>query len=369
MLKKIICLSIILIMSVALINAAPVYAEKSVDDLQDEYNQAQSENKQAKEAYQKAKKTEQSLEAKIQNLESSIKATESELSGLKKEIDENNERVEEIKKDIEKLEGEIDSQNSDLNGRLRLMYMSGDMSILEVLLGSESILDFLDNLDMVKRIHKYDVQVLEELNQKLTEVEQKKAELDKIKEALAAHKKAQEDKKAALAADKKDLAVAKQEAHANTVAAWEDVEDTEAESNRIENELRNRKSDTVYGGGAMAWPVNGRVTSEFGPRWGRLHKGIDIAAPTGTPVHASADGQVISSGWNSGGYGYMVMIDHGSGIVTLYAHNSGLAVSAGQQVTRGQVIAYAGSTGNSTGPHCHFEVRVNGTPQNPRAWL
>jgi murein DD-endopeptidase MepM/ murein hydrolase activator NlpD len=362
-------------MCVTFVSAMPVYAEKSVDELQDEYDQAQSENKQAKETYQKAKKTEQTLEEKIQSLEKSIKAAEAELSDLRKKIDENTMQVETITKDIEKLEGEIDSQNSDLNGRLRLMYMSGDMSILEVLLGSESILDFLDNLDMVKRIHKYDVQVLEELNQKLNEVEQKKAEIEKIKETLVAQKKAQEDKKAALAADKKDLAAAKQEAHANTVAAWEEVEDTEAESKRIEDELKNRQSDTTYGGGALAWPVSGRVTSEYGYRTSpitgkrQLHAGIDIAASTGTPIHAAADGQVITSGWNSGGYGYMVMIDHGSGIVTLYAHNSSLVVSAGQQVTRGQVIANAGSTGNSTGPHCHFEVRVNGTAQNPRNWL
>ncbi|MDR2156469.1 MAG: M23 family metallopeptidase, partial [Clostridiales Family XIII bacterium] len=100
-----------------------------------------------------------------------------------------------------------------------------------------------------------------------------------------------------------------------------------------------------------------------------LHAGIDIPAPTGTPIRAAGDGAVIFAGWNSGGYGYMVMIDHGSGIVTLYAHNSSVAVSAGQTVTRGQTIAYAGSTGDSTGPHCHFEVRVYGTPQNPRQWL
>jgi murein DD-endopeptidase MepM/ murein hydrolase activator NlpD len=126
----------------------------------------------------------------------------------------------------------------------------------------------------------------------------------------------------------------------------------------------------------MGWPVNGRVTSEFGWRVHpisharSLHAGIDIAAPTGAPVYAAADGVVVKSqsGWN-GGYGNVVIVDHGSGIMTLYGHNSSLASSYGQEVKRGDVIAYVGNTGNSTGPHCHFEVRVNGVPQNPRGWL
>jgi murein DD-endopeptidase MepM/ murein hydrolase activator NlpD len=377
MFKKILCLLMIPIMSAVLMSAAPspVYAEKSMDELQDEYDRAKSESEQAKKTYEQAKKTEQGIQAKIRGIEASIKTTEAELIGLEKEILENNLQVERITAEVKILEEEVASQDSDLNARLRLMYMSRDMSIIEVLLSSESIIDFLDNLDMIKRIHKYDVQVLDELNRKLDEVESKKAELEKIKGLLASHKKAQEDKKLSLAEDKKDLAAAEEEAHANTVEAKEAMDNTEAESNRIAQELRNRESQLTYGGGALAWPVVGRVSSEFGyrisPTTGRrqLHAGLDIPASTGTPIHAAADGEVISAGWNSGGYGYMVMIDHGSGIVTLYAHNSGVAVSIGQSVSRGQTIAYAGSTGDSTGPHCHFEVRVNGTPQNPRNWL
>ncbi len=119
------------------------------------------------------------------------------------------------------------------------------------------------------------------------------------------------------------------------------------------------------------WPANGEVSSRYGLRWGGsdFHPGIDIAADTGTPVVATADGVVVESGWNSGGYGNLVEIDHGNGIHTLYGHNSQIAVSIGTAVKKGQVIAYMGSTGFSTGPHVHYEVRVNGKAVNPDRYL
>ena len=126
------------------------------------------------------------------------------------------------------------------------------------------------------------------------------------------------------------------------------------------------------GGGVSSsgfvWPVNGRLTSPFGPRWGRMHQGQDIGAPMGTPIKAAKGGMVIKAG-GGGGYGNLTMIDHGGGIVTAYAHQSRFAVGEGVQVQTGQVVGYVGSTGNSTGPHVHFEVRVNGTQRNPRLYL
>lgn len=121
-------------------------------------------------------------------------------------------------------------------------------------------------------------------------------------------------------------------------------------------------------GSGVAWPVRGTVTSEYGYRWGRQHAGIDIAAGTGTPIYAAKNGTVIHAG-TMGGYGNVVIIDHGSGFTTLYAHQSRLASRDGQEVNQGQVIGYVGSTGNSTGPHVHFETRDNGNAQNPRRYL
>lgn len=118
----------------------------------------------------------------------------------------------------------------------------------------------------------------------------------------------------------------------------------------------------------LAWPLDGRLTSRFGTRWGRMHYGIDIAAPTGTPVLAAAAGTVTYADW-MGSYGMLVTIDHGNGLETRYAHNSRILVKVGDQVQRGQRIALVGSTGNSTGPHLHFEVLVNGEARDPMGWL
>jgi len=116
------------------------------------------------------------------------------------------------------------------------------------------------------------------------------------------------------------------------------------------------------------WPVRGPVTSEFGPRWGSFHKGIDIAGPEGAPIAASRAGTVVLAGW-SGGYGQLVVIDHGNGFATAYAHQSRLGVANGQRVSQGQTIGYVGSTGVSTGNHLHFEVRADGAARNPRGYL
>ena len=118
---------------------------------------------------------------------------------------------------------------------------------------------------------------------------------------------------------------------------------------------------------AFDWPAKGRISSPFGPRWGRMHNGLDIAVNTGTPVKAAADGRVTFAGWN-GGYCILVIIDHGNGVETRYAHNSRLNVKV-QKATRGQVVAYSGNTGNSTGPHVHFEIRYKNNPVNPQTYL
>lgn len=129
----------------------------------------------------------------------------------------------------------------------------------------------------------------------------------------------------------------------------------------------------VGGSGAVSnygliWPVSGPLTSPFGMRWGRLHPGIDIGVPIGTPIHAAKAGTVIYASWMSG-YGNFVIIDHGGGFSTAYGHQSRLAVTVGEQVAQGQVIGYSGNTGDSTGPHLHFETRINGIPENPLRYL
>jgi murein DD-endopeptidase MepM/ murein hydrolase activator NlpD len=118
----------------------------------------------------------------------------------------------------------------------------------------------------------------------------------------------------------------------------------------------------------FVWPLDGVVTSGFGPRWGRMHTGIDIAAPAGTPIHAAKAGEVIYAGWING-YGNTVIVDHGDGVATLYGHQSRLGSAEGQQLNQGDVLGFVGSTGHSTGNHCHFEIRINTKPVNPRPYL
>jgi murein DD-endopeptidase MepM/ murein hydrolase activator NlpD len=129
----------------------------------------------------------------------------------------------------------------------------------------------------------------------------------------------------------------------------------------------HRTGDGVSAAGFI-WPVRGVITSGYGYRWGRMHTGIDIAAPSGTSIGAAKEGEVIYADW-LGGYGQLVAVDHGDSVVTLYAHQSKMAVAEGQEVTQGQVIGYVGTTGHSTGNHLHFEVRIDAHPRDPRPYL
>jgi murein DD-endopeptidase MepM/ murein hydrolase activator NlpD len=145
----------------------------------------------------------------------------------------------------------------------------------------------------------------------------------------------------------------------------------QAASNRLAAQLRGGASTGAGDHGVapqFIWPVSGPITSPFGMRWGTLHPGIDIGVPTGTPVHAAAAGKVVWCGWMSG-YGNFVVIDHGGGYASAYGHNSRVVVSCGEEVAQGQVIAYSGCTGFCTGPHVHFEIRINGTPVDPLTYL
>ncbi len=142
------------------------------------------------------------------------------------------------------------------------------------------------------------------------------------------------------------------------------------ESDPKESEDRSPSNSTGTTTIGFSWPAAGKLTSKYGRRWGRMHKGIDIAGPVGTPINAAADGTVISAGWHSGGYGNLVEIKHGDGTTTRYAHNSRISVSVGQTVRQGQLLAAMGSTGNSTGSHLHFEIRhTGGSAVNPIAHL
>ena len=348
----------------------------TITDLRNSLSDVKEDLDTARGEYDEAVKELKALESQIAILEELIRETEDQINTLQAQIAESNERLFILTQQIVALDLEIYDQNSALNKRLRIMYMTDEQSMLAVVLGSENFVDMMSNLEMVRRIHENDKAFLEELEKKLDDVEMKKAEAEEIERALKEKRTELQTYKDQLDADKAALAAARQRVKEIRDAAAAEIDRLEKESKRIEQELVNMTSQWGdYAGGAMCWPVIGPVTSEYGMRYhpisGRytMHTGIDIGAPTGTPVHAGADGIVYFAGWNNGGYGNLVMIDNGSSIVSMYAHLSGFASSAGQVVHRGEIIGYVGSTGNSTGPHLHFEVRVNGSPQNPRGWL
>ena len=188
------------------------------------------------------------------------------------------------------------------------------------------------------------------------EIDRVRVEIEPIRAEAAAQAEAEAAQLAALAAKRQQ---AQQELEAVSAAIAAELQRIAAASGPM---------PALGGAGCDARPTSGSLSSRFGPRWGRLHAGIDIAAPTGTPIYACWPGRVVVAGWQ-GGYGNTVVIDHGGGRATLYAHQSSIAVSVGQTVNAGAVIGYVGSTGNSTGAHLHFEVRINGNPVDPAPYF
>jgi murein DD-endopeptidase MepM/ murein hydrolase activator NlpD len=200
----------------------------------------------------------------------------------------------------------------------------------------------------------------EEAEDRLGELRRSREEKDRLKSAL-------EGRKAEVLAEVSALQ-ASDAALTAIIQAYEAQQAAAAAAAARANGSSTFSAPPPVFGGQCRWPVAGRVTSEYGYRWGRLHAGIDIAAPSGTPIGAAIAGSVIYSSWQSG-YGNVVIISHGGGLSTLYGHQSRLGVSLGQVVGQGQIIGYVGSTGHSTGPHVHFETRYGGVARNPRGCL
>lgn len=347
------------------------YALTDQEKLDQVNNQKSTVQKQLNEG----KKKVNALNEEIKSLEKQINAAESEVGTLQGQIDKTKNDITAKLANLEKVKAEMEVQNTNMNNRLRAMYKNGDVGMLEILLGSESISDFLSNADMAQKIMDNDAEMLEQMQVQYEAIEKQKKELESMQAKLVAQQDEIEAKQKSLEASQNQVNVKKEEVVKDNKALEAQINDFNREAAALAASIRAlQDNNAVYSGGALGWPCQGRISSEFGYRihpilkTKKLHTGLDIAVPTGTTIRAAADGKVIKAGWNNS-YGNMVMIDHGSGIVTVYAHNSKLNVSTGQTVTRGQQIAAAGSTGQSTGPHCHFEVRLNGEYQNPRNYL
>jgi murein DD-endopeptidase MepM/ murein hydrolase activator NlpD len=272
--------------------------------------------------------------------------------------------------------------------RVREIYMADDPDVVSFVLGAGSFTELIDNLDLLNRIGRQDERIAEAATRARTRtaastvrVRAARAEAVAVERLIAGRTAEQRAVRDRLAAARDAAARAEQEKAGALAAVQEHRDDLASEIAALEAEsaaLAAKIQAAAAAGSASAvgppsaagliWPVSGPVTSGFGPRWGRLHEGIDIMVPEGTPVRAAAAGVVIHAGW-LGGYGNLVVVDHGGGLSTAYAHNSAYASSVGQQVGQGDVVAYSGNTGNSSGPHVHFEVRVNGVAVDPLGYL
>jgi len=340
----------------------------------DQLNEIQNVISKTQQDIDRGKREERNLLTQIQNLETQMRATQAEIETLRGNIADMEQRIEKALAELEALEADLKEQSDNLNARLSAMYMNGNIGILDVLLGSSSISDFMINMDRIQLIYESDRELMEYLEEQFRIMESHKNFLQKMQDDLIAEREKEANKREALRKNQQDTAVKKAEVELNNKLLEEIMDALLVEANRLIQEILSKQSDEEYVGGALGWPVPGRISSEFGYRIHpilkdrRLHTGIDIACPTGTRVVAANAGRVMMAGWNNS-YGYVVMVDHGGGIVTLYAHNSSLSVKEGDIVTRGQTIALSGSTGMSTGPHLHFEVRVNGHYKDPMPYL
>jgi murein DD-endopeptidase MepM/ murein hydrolase activator NlpD len=279
---------------------------------------------------------------------------------------------------------EYDITVERLDDRLVDIYENGEPSTLDVLLSSKSFSDLIAQQEYVEDLTQQDQRIAGEVGDaKVAEHAQR--ERTKVFRAAVAsethtidvRREQVRSARDTLLAEQRGLASARQNKRESLVSVSESKRAylrEEAGLAQASAQLASRLSGaSSYHPGppsaaGLIWPVNGPVTSPFGMRWGRMHEGIDIGVPTGTPIHASAAGKVVYAGWMEG-YGNLVAIDHGNGLSTAYGHQERVAVSVGQVVAQGQVIGYSDCTGHCFGPHVHFEVRVNGVPVDPMNYL
>jgi len=332
-----------------------------------------------------------SVTSEIRSLERRVGGVSQRLSFLKRDLELHQRRLDKLNAlfDFETqrlvaLKREYTRVLNMLNRRLVDIYESRSPSTFEVVLNSRSIEDAVEQLHYLNAIALQDKKITHDVGISREAMKVVRAQTKKIRvvvhaetRTVAVRTQEQQQLHDQLLASRNDLASArgsKQHALASTKAQEQDwiaeANTLVAEDARIRGQLAAAQgsSDTTPSSHGLIWPVNGPVVSPFGMRWGRLHAGIDIAVPNGTPIHAAASGTVVIAGW-VGGYGNYTCLDHGGGLATCYAHQETIYVHVGQGVTQGQVIGITDCTGHCLGPHLHFEVRINGTPVDPMGYL
>ena len=359
-------------------SAAPSVA----DDLEDQLADLQSQISSAQAEQASAQEIINAVMGRLAAIQADLDAANAELDRIRGEQARLNEQIRQNEIALQKAIDDLHARQAILARRVRAIYMHGQLNYVDVIIGSRSFSDFANRLELLKRIIRADFSLILEIQDKQRQIEARRAELEQEKAQLDALEADAQKQQEAIEAKKAEQQSALEEARQHKAAAEQmerELQEASADVQaRIEARLREQQAGGGYtgvvGSGQLGWPCSGLITSPFGYRVHPIfgieisHAGIDIGVPEGTPVHAADSGTVIEADWISG-YGYTVIIDHGNGIQTLYAHNSALIAGAGQSVSKGEVVAYSGQTGNVTGPHCHFEVRISGSPVDPMGYL
>ncbi|MBE7031327.1 MAG: hypothetical protein E7409_07925 [Ruminococcaceae bacterium] len=347
--------------------SAQASAQSKINNAQQKQNEMQDKINQSKQK----QKVEMS---KKNEIDAQITEVQKEINVLDDQLDQSNQKLAAKEQELATAEAQSQAQYDNYVNRVKIMVQKGSLTYLDILLNATSFSDFLTRMDVITWVAEYDsnlLNILKEHEDKIRVIkDEMQAERDKIATLLA---QSNEKKKTlnAKRAESQSIIDALQADVNKFQKEYEKAKQQEAAA-RAEIAGLTRGSNTKFVGGKFMWPSNASttITSPYGMRFhptlkvNKLHTGIDIGAGHGTAILAANDGKVIKAGWG-GGYGNYIVIDHGGGYSTLYAHASSLSVSAGQQVKRGQTIGKVGSTGFSTGPHLHFEVLINGQCTNP----
>lgn len=367
-------------LALSLLISLSVTGTALADDLEDQLAdlQRQAEEQQAKTNEASAKV--ESVSERLRQIQEELRVATAEYKEVKGQLDSVEDKISDNTELLQKTEADLKVKNKKLRQRVRDIYINGQISYVDVLFGAKDFADLMTRMDVLKRIIKHDYDLIMKVREEKATVENTRAQLEKDKAEAEVLVTDAQAKRAKVEDKESEQQVLLDQAIHDRDTSERMYEEIMAASQEVANMIRrSHMSSAGYSGapagaGGMIWPISGPITSEFGwrthPIFGtaRFHSGLDIGGDYGMPIYAAASGTVIYAGWISG-YGNAVIIDHGGGVTTLYGHNDSLNVSEGENVAQGQVIAMCGSTGNSTGPHCHFEVRENGEPVSPYGYL
>lgn len=377
----------IVIACALVLSAVPVTAT-SIEDAQDERDEASQNKDEAQDILDSLESQISELYDDVESLDAQVSAIQTQITQKEEEEEQLNEEIEDTTNKLAEAQVEEDDQYASMINRIQYLYENGDVEYIDTLLSSASFTDMLNKSEYIEQLSSYDQEQLNSLIQVRTEIQEYEetleadlAEVEKVQQELENQQASLESvisEKQALISKYEDDAAA-QEALVQKYQDEMDELDEKIAAMQAAQSSSSSGSTSYYDtslSGQFAWPAPGHtsISSYFGPRTSPTagassnHKGIDIPCPTGSDIIASASGTVTISQYSSSA-GYYIMIDHGNGVSTVYMHNSQLLVGVGTKVTQGQVIAKAGSTGYSTGSHCHFGIMINGTYVNPLDYL